>query len=545
MTSSQRWTMLAAILGSGMVFLDSTIVNLALPRIGRELPASIVSVLEGQTYVVSAYLAVLAALLVLAGALADYHGRRKVFAIGLVGFGAASVLCGLAPTLELLVLFRLLQGAAGALLVPGSLAILTALFEGQARARAFGIWASATSATALIGPVVGGLLVDSVSWRAAFLVNIPLVALALWATLRHMPETRAEDASGSFDWLGAGVVVVAVGGLAFGAIRGQDRQWQDPLAWASLAVGLVALVAFPFLMARRPNPLIPLGLFRRRRFATINLSTLLIYGALYTIFAFQGLFLQNTIGYSATAAGVISLPTGILLTVLSARVGAASGRIGARPFLVVGPALMATGLLWLARVPETTQAWTLALGDPSTWLPPASVLIDILPFVLLFGVGISLVVAPLTTTLMGSVPVGNAGLASAINNAVSRIGQPLLSALIFVVVSGSFYAALAGAVPGFDAADPAMRAVVQPLNTPGAGASAELVDAARAASVEALHLAAFACALLLLAGSVTNWIGLRPMAGEGEGASDEAAAADDAITPEGGLREPVEATSLG
>jgi EmrB/QacA subfamily drug resistance transporter len=541
-TSSQRWTMLAAILGSGMVFLDSTIVNLALPRIGRELPATVVSVLEGQTYVVSAYLAVLAALLALAGALADYHGRRKVFAIGLVGFGAASVLCGLAPTLELLVLFRLLQGAAGALLVPGSLAILTALFEGQARARAFGIWASATSATALIGPVVGGLLVDAVSWRAAFLVNIPLVALALWATLRHMPETRAEDASGNFDWLGAGVVVVAVGGLAFGAIRGQDRQWQDPLAWASLAVGLVALVAFPFLMARRPDPLIPLGLFRRRRFATINLSTLLIYGALYTIFAFQGLFLQNTIGYSATAAGVISLPTGILLTVLSARVGAASGRIGARPFLVVGPALMATGLLWLARVPETTQAWTLALGDPPTWLPPASVLIDILPFVLLFGVGISLVVAPLTTTLMGSVPVGNAGLASAINNAVSRIGQPLLSALIFVVVSGSFYAALAGAVPGFDATDPAMRAVVQPLNTPGAGASAALVDAARAASVEALHLAAFACALLLLAGSATNWIGLRPTAGEGE-----LDGADAAVTgaPGVGGREPVEATSLG
>ena len=510
MTTSQRWTMLAAILGSAMVFLDGTIVNLALPRIGQELPASIVSVLEGQTYVVSAYLAVLAALLVLAGALADYHGRRKVFAIGLVGFGVASVLCGIAPTLELLVVFRLLQGAAGALLVPGSLAILTALFEGEARARAFGIWASATSATSLIGPVVGGLLVDTVSWRAAFLVNIPLVALALWATLRHMPETKAENASGSFDWLGALVVVVAVGGLAFGAIRGQDRQWQDPLAWASLAVGAVALVAFPFLMLRRPNPLIPLGLFRRRGFATINLSTLLIYGALYTIFAFQGLFLQNTVGYSATAAGVIGLPTGILLTVLSARVGTAAGRIGARPFLVAGPLLMAVGLLWLARVPVDTQPWLLALGDPSTWVPPISVLVDILPSILLFGVGISLVVAPLTTTLMGSVPVSNAGLASAINNAVSRIGQPLLSAVIFVVVSGAFYAALAGAVPGFDAADPAMRAVVQPLNAPGAEASPELVMAARDASVDALRLAAIVCAALLAAGAVVNWVGLRP-----------------------------------
>ncbi len=510
MTSSQRWTMLAAILGSAMVFLDGTIVNLALPRIGRELPVSIVSVLEGQTYVVSAYLAILAALLVLAGALADYHGRRRVFAIGLTGFGIASVLCGLAPTLELLVVFRLLQGAAGALLVPGSLAILTALFEGEARARAFGIWTSATSATTLLGPVLGGLLVDAVSWRAAFLINIPLVALALWATLRHMPETKAEGATGRFDWLGAFVVVVAVGGLAFGAIRGQDRQWQDPLAWASLAVGMVALVAFPVLMLRRPNPLIPLGLFRRRRFATINLSTLLIYGALYTIFAFQGLFLQNTVGYSATAAGVIGLPTGILLTVLSARVGAVSGRIGARPFLVLGPAIMAAGLLWLARVPADTAPWLLALGDPSTWAPPVSVVVDILPSVTLFGLGISLVVAPLTTTLMGSVPVSNAGLASAINNAVSRIGQPLLSAVIFVVVSGAFYAALAGAVPGFDAADPAMRAVVQPLNEPMAGASPELVAAARDASVGALRLAAIVCAALLLAGSATNWIGLRP-----------------------------------
>jgi MFS family permease len=183
--------MLAAILGSAMVFLDSTVMNLALPAIGRELPHSpAVSVLEGQTYAVSGYLAILAALLVLAGALADYYGRRRIFAIGLTGFGIASVLCGLAPTLELLVLFRLLQGATGALLVPGSLAILTALFEGQARARAFGIWASATSATSLIGPVVGGLLVDTVSWRAAFLINIPLVAIALFATMQA--QTGAE-----------------------------------------------------------------------------------------------------------------------------------------------------------------------------------------------------------------------------------------------------------------------------------------------------------------------------------------------------------------
>jgi EmrB/QacA subfamily drug resistance transporter len=502
--------MLAAIVGSSMVFLDGTVVNLALPHMGEELPATIVSVLEGQTYAVSGYLAILAALLILGGALADYYGRRRVFAIGLAGFGGASVLCGAAPTMELLVVSRLLQGAAGALLVPGSLAIITALFDGEARARAFGIWAAATSAVALIGPLVGGLLVDEVSWRTAFLINVPLVVVALWATIRHMPETRAEGASGSFDWLGAAVIVLAVGGLAFGAIRGQDRQWSDPVAFLALAVGVVALVAFPILMTRRPNPLVPLALFRRRRFATINLSTLLIYGALYTILVFQGLLLQGTLGYSATAAGVVALPTGILLTVLSPRVGATAGRVGARPFLVAGPILMAVGLLWLARIPASSTAWTLALGDAATWLPPASVLVDVLPSVLVFGTGISLVVAPLTTTLMGSVPVANAGLASAINNAISRVGQPLLSALIFVVVSGAFYTALAGAVPGFDPSDPAARAIVQPLNPPGAAASPELAAAAREASVGALRLAALVCAALLAGGAIANWVGLRP-----------------------------------
>lgn len=528
MTQAQRWSMTAAILGSGMVFLDSTVVNLALPKIGKELPAHLVSQLEGQTYAVSGYLAILAALLILAGALADYYGRRRVFAIGLAGFGVSSILCGLAPTLDLFVLFRLLQGATGALLVPGSLAILTALFEGQARARAFGIWASATSALSLVGPLVGGLLVDTASWRIAFLINVPLVILALYATIRHMPETRAEGASGSFDWLGSAVAFVAVGGLAFGLIRGEQKQWQDPLAWASIAVGAVALVAFPILMARRPNPLVPLDLFRRRRFSTINLSTLLIYGALYTIALFQGLFLQNTIGYSATAAGVIGIPTGILLTVLSARVGAAAGRMGARPFLIVGPTLMALGMFWFARIPGTTEPWRLAPGDPSTWLPPASVLTDVLPYILLFGVGISLVVAPLTTTLMTSVPVSNAGLASAINNAISRIGQPLLSAVIFIVVSGSFYAAITAQVPGFDSNDPAQRALVQPLNPPHPDAPPELVSASKDASVDALHLAAAVCGVLLLGGAVANGIGLRPRPGEDD---PSAAAASSAPGP--------------
>ncbi len=501
--------MVAAILGSSMVFLDGTVVNLALPKIGKELPHTLVSTLEGQTYAVSGYLAILAALLVLAGALADFHGRRRVFLIGLTGFGVMSVLCGLAPTLELLVVFRILQGAAGALLVPGSLAILTAMFEGPARGRAFGIWASATSATTLFGPIAGGFLVDAVSWRAAFLLNIPLVIVALYATVRYMPETRDENASGRFDWLGAAVAVLAIGGLAFGTIRGQDRQWQDPLAWTALGIGVVALAAFPVLMARRSNPLVPLALFRRRAFATINLSTLLIYGALYATFTFEYLFLQGVLGYTAIAAGLVTLPSSILLTVLSTRVGALAGRHGARVFLWVGPLLMAAGLAWFARVPASSAPWQLAASDPASFIPPASALIDILPFVLLFGVGISLVVAPLTSTLMSSVPVRNAGVASAINNAVSRIGQPILSALIFVVVTGAFYASLAAAVPGVDPNSQEIRAIVQPLNPPRDGTPPEIADAAREASTEAFHLAAIVCAVLLVAGAGTNWYGLR------------------------------------
>jgi MFS family permease len=281
MTSRQRWTLLAAIIGSGAVFLDGTIVNLALKRIGEELPASLVGVLEGQTYIVSGYLAVLAALLIVAGALSDHYGRRKVFAIGLAAFLVSSALCGLAPTMEWLILFRLLQGAAGALLVPGSLALITGCFEGPERGRAFGIWASATSALTLLGPLVGGLLVDTIGWRVAFLINVPVLAFALWVVLRHVEESRDLSSDRPFDWLGSVVAAIAVGGLSAGLIRGQEGAWQDPLAWVLVVVGGIAFVAFPILMATRPNPLVPLSLFKSRAFTSINLATFFIYGALY------------------------------------------------------------------------------------------------------------------------------------------------------------------------------------------------------------------------------------------------------------------------
>jgi EmrB/QacA subfamily drug resistance transporter len=509
MTSTQRWTLLATILGSSVVFLDGTIVNVALPKIGETLPATLVSTLEGQTYVASGYLATLAALLILAGALADYYGRKRVFAIGLAGFGITSLLCAFAPSLELLALFRVLQGAAGALLVPGSLSIITATFEGEARGRAFGIWTAATSGLLLFGPIIGGVLVSSVGWRAAFYINAPLVLFGLWATLRHVPESRDESASGRFDWLGAFVAVVAVGGLAFGAIRGEATKWADPSAFVALGVGGLAAIAFPILMARRPNPLVPLSLFRSRAFAVINLSTLLIYGALYVSVYFQTLFLQGVLGYTPVASGLIGLPTGILLTLLSTRVGAVAARRGPRFFLVAGPLIMAGAQLWLARIPADSPGWAADIANPASLIPPAEALVDVLPSVIAFGIGISLVVAPLTSTLMSSVAVRFAGVASAINNAVSRVGSPIMSAVIFIVVSGTFYAALAADVPGLDPGSAEVRRVVQPLNPPHADASPEVASAARRASTDAFHLAAITCATLLIAGAAINFVGLR------------------------------------
>src|SRR5438552_10411108 len=236
MTRQQRWTLIAAILGSGIVFLDSTVVNVALPKIGRELPTSLFGVLEGQSYVYNGYHLTVSALLTLAGALSDFDGRERMFTLGLAGFLVTSLLCGLAPNMELLVVFRVLQGIAGALLVPGSLALLTVTFSGEAQGRAFGLWAAASAATTILGPFVGGILVDSISWRAAFLINVPLLIIALWATWAFVKESRDDKATGRFDWLGAFVVALAVGGLSFGAIYGQQREWEDPLGFAMLAI---------------------------------------------------------------------------------------------------------------------------------------------------------------------------------------------------------------------------------------------------------------------------------------------------------------------
>src|SRR5438309_404221 len=284
-----RWILAAAVLGSGIVFLDSTVVNVALPRIGRDLPRSI------------------------------------------------------------------------------------------------------------LGPLIGGLLVDTIAWRAAFFLNVPLVAVAAWATWKHVPESRDEQASSQFDWTGAAIVALAVGGLAFGTIYGQQRAWHDALGFVILGVGVVATIALPFWMMRAKHPLIPLELFRSRNFTVTNISTLVIYGALYVTFYYVGLFQQGTLGYAAAAAGAAGIPGSLFLIFLSRRFGSLAAKYGARIFMTVGPSIMALGLLWYVRVPATSTPWKLDPNNPGTYLPPASYFIDFLPGSIIFGVGLMIMVAPLTT----------------------------------------------------------------------------------------------------------------------------------------------------
>lgn len=507
MTSWQRWTMVAVILGSAIVFLDTSVVNLALPRIATDLPLGNLAALEAQSYVRDGYFLTLSALLILGGGLTDYYGRRRMFTIGLFGFLTTSVLCGLAPNVYTLIAFRLLQGATGALVVPGSLAIITASFEGEQQGRAFGVWAGASAATSILGPFVGGVLVNSISWRAAFFVNVPFLLVALWA-MRHVPESRDEESTGQFDWLGSLVIVLAVGGLAFGTIRGQQSLWTDGWAFVALAVGAVAAIAFPIMMVKRRNPLVPPSLFRSRNFTVTNISTFVIYGALYVSLSFQGLFLIGTLGYNPPAAGIAGLPAVLFLTLFSTRFGKLAARYGPRLFMAVGPFIMGVGLLYLMRFPADSEAWIAGWSEGETILPPAGYFVDLLPALIVFGIGLMVMVAPLVSALMTSVPKHNSGVASAINNAISRVGAPLVGALLFVAVASSFYTAISDRVPDVDTSAPSFRQEVSPLNVPE-DADPQVVQAARVASTDAFHLSALVAAGLLWIGAAVNAVGIR------------------------------------
>jgi EmrB/QacA subfamily drug resistance transporter len=401
-TPAGRWVLLATVLGSGMAFLDSTIVNVALPAIAEDLDATTGDL----QWVLNAYLVTLSAFVLLGGSLGDRYGRRRAFLFGLVGFTGASVLCGLAPNVGLLIGARAVQGLGAALLVPGSLAIISAAFHPDDRAAAVGAWSGLGGVAGAIGPFVGGYLIDSVSWRLAFLVNVPLAIGAAIAS-RHVPEsTGAGDAH--LDLLGA---VTASVGLALSTYALIDG------APAVGVAGAAVLVAFVVVEARSPGPMLPLALFRNRQFTGANLTTLAVYAALSGAFFLLVLQLQVALGYSALEAGAALLPVTLLMLALSARAGAWAQRVGPRLPMTLGPVVVAAGLLLWSNV----DAGSTYVGG-------------VLPGAVVFGLGLACTVAPLTATIMASADEAHLGAASGVNNAIARLAGLLAVATLPIVV---------------------------------------------------------------------------------------------------------------
>jgi EmrB/QacA subfamily drug resistance transporter len=408
-TPRGRWIVGAMALGSGIVFLDGTVVNVALPSIARDLGADLASL----QWTFTAYLLTLGSLLVLGGSIGDVFGRRRAFLIGLAVFTGASVACGLAPSVGWLIGFRAVQGIGGALLVPESLAIISATFAPEDRGSAIGSWSGLAAVSAAIGPFLGGFLIDSVSWRLIFLINVPLAVAAAVIVSRHVPETRDPDASGRLDYLGAAVVTLGLAGVVFALIEGPERGFSSPVIVTFGIAGMAFLALFPFVERRASAPMAPLEIFRRRQFVGANVTTLCVYGALGGAFVFVMLELQTVMGYSALEAGAAFAPMTLLLLTLSSRMGRLADRIGPRIPMTVGPLVAGAGFALLSR-----------LG------PGASYLLDVLPGVVTFGIGMSITVAPLTAAVLAAIEDRRAGVASAINNAVSRIAGLLAVALM-------------------------------------------------------------------------------------------------------------------
>jgi EmrB/QacA subfamily drug resistance transporter len=391
-----------------VAFLDSTVVNVALPTIARQLHAG----LSDLQWISDAYLLTLGALIILGGSLGDRFGRRRVFVLGLVAFTAASMVCGLAPDTLVLIGARAIQGIGGALLTPGSLAIISACFVPHDRARAVGLWSGLSGVSVAIGPFIGGWLVDSVSWRAIFFINVPIAAIAIAIALRHVPETRDDDAVGRQDYLGAVLISLGLTGLVYALIDGPSNGWAAPTLVAGVA-GALLLLGFPLLELRIRHPMVPLRLFASRQFSGANLTTFFVYAALSVTAFLLVLHLQQDLRYSALAAGTAFLPASVVLILLSSRSGAFAQRIGPRVPMTVGPVVAALGLLLLAGV-----------------RPGDSYLTAILPGVVVFGAGLTLIVAPLTAAVMAAVDVHHLGVGSAINNATARIGGLLAVAVV-------------------------------------------------------------------------------------------------------------------
>ena len=493
----QRLTLIATILGSTVVFLDSTVVNVALPSISDNLDAG----LAGQQWVVEAYMLTMVSLLLVGGSLGDQFGRRRMFVAGLVAFGATSALCAISPSVEFLIGARALQGIAGALLVPGSLAIVAATFEGAERGRAVGTWTAWTGIATVIGPAGGGALIGLLSWRAIFWVNLPLIAATVALTLRAVQESRDPDAFHGIDWVGIGLSAAGLGGPVFALIEQPTHGWSDPLVWIQLIGGVACFALFLFYETRARNPMLDLGLFRIRNFSVANLTTLATYAGLIGGLFFVGLYLQQVADYTPLQAGLATTPISLLLFFLSPRFGRFASGTGPRLPMTAGPIVGGLGLLLMLRVGTDADYAT-----------------EVLPAILVFGLGLAATVAPLTATVLDSVAERRVGIASGVNNGVSRVAGLLAIAVLGAVISAHFGARLdadLGARPLSPAAAHTVAdAKAQPLAVPDTeslppGQAGRVESASESASTSAFHLGVAIAAVLMVLGGIASGVGIQ------------------------------------
>jgi EmrB/QacA subfamily drug resistance transporter len=489
----KRLTLVAAIMGSFVAGLDATAVNVALPAIRADLGGG----LAGQQWVSNAYLLTLGSLILIGGSLGDVFGERRVFSIGVAGFGLVSVLCALAPSIELLVAGRALQGAFGALLTPSALAVIIAAFPASERGAAIGSWTAWSAIATVIGPLVGGLLVDAISWRLIFAINVPFVALTLVLIRLAVPTREPGAAHARLDWLGAALTALGLAGPVLALIRQPAAGWGSPEVWGPGLAGLGLLGAFLVHERRTAAPMLPLGLFRRRNFAVGNLQTFAMYGGLGVTFFFLVLFLQQVAGYDAIQAGLALMPSTLVMFALSKRAGRLADRLGPRLFMGLGPLVAAAGLAMMTRLDAGLDYFS-----------------DLLPALLVFSLGLTATVAPLTATVLADADESNAGIASGVNNAIARVAGLLAVAAIGAVVSAQFGSALDERLGG-RSLSPAARAAVAEARgqtlarVDPARAGPDVAAAVESASVHAFHVAMGVAAGLVGLGGVLGLAGIR------------------------------------